>query len=377
LLIGAGFEFFVGKLHMKKQPRRNFIRSCLYAVISGMSLGVFALCSGFGKKKTHGFSKSARGNDGSHSGDRIPEPSYLELHRSGELRERGEELWQIMERCRLCPRMCGVNKLKGEKGFCGADSRLMISAFHQHFGEEDPLVGRGGSGTIFLTNCGLRCVFCCNWEISQGGRGQKRTLEEMADMMLTLQGRGCPNINFVTPTHYSPHIVLAVDIAARKGLHIPLVYNTCGWERVEIIRKLDGIVDIYLPDFKYADGTMADKYSSGALTYPELTKNALLEMHRQVGVAKPEADGLMYRGLMIRHLVMPNNVGGSKEVISWIAGNLPKDTYVNIMSQYRPQYKAGNYPEIARRITRKEYTEVVEWARQEGLANLEIQGYYF
>jgi len=286
--------------------------------------------------------------------DPIVEPSYLELHRTGELQKRGEVLWRSMESCELCPRMCGVNKLKGEKGYCGADSQLMISSFHQHYGEEEPLVGRGGSGTIFLTHCSLRCVFCSNWEISQGGRGSKRTLEEMADMMLVLQDSGCPNINFVTPTHYSPHIVLAVDIAASKGLHIPLVYNTCGWEHVEIIKELEGIMDIYLPDFKYADGEMADRYSSGALTYPELTKKALLEM--------------------IRHLVMPNNVSGSKEVISWIAGNLPKDTYVNIMSQYRPLYKARDYPKIARRISSEEYTMVVEWARQEGLTNLNIQG---
>ncbi len=337
---------------MKGQPRRSFLRSCLYAVISGLSLGAFRLFPDF-------------------------EPSYLKLHRTGELKQRGEELWQIMESCRLCPRMCGVNKLEGEKGFCQADSQLMVSSFHQHFGEEKPLVGKGGSGTIFLTNCSLRCVFCCNWEISQGGRGNNRTLEEMADMMLVLQDRGCPNINFVTPTHYSPHIVLAVDIAARKGLHIPLVYNTCGWERVEILKMFEGIVDIYLPDFKYADGMMAARYSSDAFTYPEHTKEALLEMHRQVGVAKPARNGLMQRGLMIRHLVMPNNVSGSKEVVSWIAGNLPKDTYVNIMAQYRPQYKANEYPKIARKISRKEYTEVVEWAQQEGLTNLDIQGYNF
>jgi len=306
---------------MKGQPRRNFIKSCLYAAVSGLSLSVFTLCAGFGKKRIQESQNKTLAN--------IPEPSYLELHRTGELQKRGEALWRIMESCRLCPRMCGVNKLKGEKGFCGAD----ISSFHQHFGEEDPLVGRGGSGTIFLTHCSLRCVFCSNWEISQGGRGSKQTLEEMAEMMLVLQDKGCPNINFVTPTHYSPHIVLAVDIAARKGLHIPLVYNTCGWERVEILEELEGIVDIYLPDFKYADGKMANRYSSGAFTYPEHTKKALLEMHRQVGVAKPENDGLMHRGLMIRHLVMPNNIGGSKEVVSWIAGNLPKDTYLNIMSR--------------------------------------------
>lgn len=270
--------------------------------------------------------------------------------------------------------MCGVNKLKGKTGICGASSKLMISSYHQHFGEEAPLVGKYGSGTIFLTHCSLRCVFCCNWKISQGGQGERQAIADLAEMMLVLQDRGCPNINVVTPTHYSPHIILAIDEAAGKGLRIPLVYNTCGWERVEILKELEGIVDIFLPDFKYADSGMADKYSSGADTYPEVTKKALLEMHRQVGVATPEEDGLMYRGLMIRHLVMPNNVSGSKEVVSWIAGNLPGNTYINIMSQYRPLYKAVDYPEIARQITREEYLEVVEWAIQEGLTNLDVQG---
>jgi putative pyruvate formate lyase activating enzyme len=192
--------------------------------------------------------------------------------------------------------------------------------------------------------------------------------------MLHLQRMGCHNINIVTPTHYSPHIVLALDLAAAQGLRLPLVYNTCGWERPEILRELDGIVDIYLPDFKYADGAMASKYSSGADTYPEITKEALLEMHRQVGVAKPAEDGLMYRGLMIRHLVMPNRVSGTRAVIDWIAANLPKDTYVNIMSQYRPMYRARDYPKIARSLKRREYTEVVDYAKQAGLTNLDIQG---
>ena len=267
------------------------------------------------------------------------------------------------------------NKLEGEKGFCQASSQLEISAHNPHFGEEKPLVGKGGSGTIFLTNCSLRCVFCINWEISQGGQGSPRSIEDMSEMMMHLQKIGCHNINVVTPTHYSPHIVLGVDIAAGKGLRLPLVYNTCGWERLEILKKLDGIVDIYLPDFKYSDGKMAAKYSSAAETYPEITKAALLEMHRQVGVAKPAKDGLMYRGLMIRHLVMPNRVGGTKKVIEWIAQNLPKDTYLNIMSQYRPMYKAFDYQQIARGITRKEYAEAVEWAKKAGLTNLDIQGY--
>jgi len=273
--------------------------------------------------------------------------------------------------------MCGVNKLKGEKGFCDANAQLEISAYRPHFGEEKPLVGTGGSGTIFMTNCGLRCVFCINWDISQGGEGYPRSIEDFAGMMLVLQKRGCHNINIVTPTHYSPHIELALDLAASKGLRLPLVYNTCGWERLEILKMLDGIVDIYLPDFKYSDGENAAKYSSGAFTYPEVTQKALLEMHRQVGVARPAEDGLMYRGLMIRHLVMPNGVSGTRKVIEWIAVNLPKDTYLNLMSQYRPMYKADEYPEIDRTLNRQEYRDAVNWAKQAGLTNLDIQGYHW
>ncbi len=301
-------------------------------------------------------------------------PGYLTLHRSGELRRRGEELWRLMESCPLCPRQCGAARLDGEAGFCQATSQLVIAAFHPHHGEEQPLRGQGGSGTIFFSHCNLRCVFCINWQISQGGEGEPRSLEDLAEMMLYLQDIGCHNINIVTPTHYSPHIVLGLDIAAAGGLRLPLVYNTCGWERPEILRKLEGIVDIYLPDFKYAEGAMASKYSSGADTYPEVTKAALLEMNRQVGTAKPAQDGLMYRGLMIRHLVMPNRVSGTRQVIDWIAANLPTDTYFNIMSQYRPMHEAFEYPEISRGITRAEYVEVVEYAKQAGLTNLDIQG---
>ncbi len=304
-------------------------------------------------------------------------PSYLELHLKGELKKRGEELWEIMRSCKLCPRECGVNRLKGEEGFCGATSQLMVSAYHPHFGEEKPLVGKNGSGTIFFTNCNLRCVFCINWEISQEGKGAPTRIEQLAQMMLNLQKMGCHNINLVTPTHYSPHIVSAVDLAAEKGLRLPIVYNTSGWERTEILKILDGIVDIYLPDFKYADPKMSSKYSSGAQTYPEITKKAILEMQRQVGKAEPYKNGLIYRGLMIRHLVMPNNVSGTREVLEWIANNLPKDTYVNIMSQYRPAYKAFDYPEISRRLTRKEYSDAIKWAKEFGLTNLDIQGYHF
>jgi putative pyruvate formate lyase activating enzyme len=304
------------------------------------------------------------------------EPAYLRLHRTGELKKRAEKLWGVMESCQLCPRSCGVNRLKGRSGFCRAPGvKLVVSSAHPHFGEEKPLVGRGGSGTIFLSHCNLRCVFCQNWEISQLGRGSSRDIDELAGMMLRLQGTGCHNINLVTPTHYSAHILKSLDIAAGKGLRLPVVYNSSGWERVEILKVLDGIVDIYLPDIKYWDSEMSAKYSSGADNYPELTKEAILEMHGQVGVAKPAKGGIMHRGLMIRHLVMPNNVGGSKRVMEWIAENLPKDTYVNIMAQYNPLYKAYDYPEISRRITRKEYKKVVTRAKDLGLSNLDIQGF--
>jgi putative pyruvate formate lyase activating enzyme len=303
------------------------------------------------------------------------EPSYQKLHRSGELKKRGAELWNVLERCILCPRECKKNRLKGIEGACMATSRLKIASYHPHFGEESPLVGKGGSGTIFFSHCSLRCVFCINWDISIGGEGTYRTINDLANMMLNLQTLGCHNINIVTPTHFSPHILLALDIAAGKGLRLPLVYNTCGWEKENILEMLDGIVDIYLPDFKYYDEEMANKYSSGADKYPEITKAALLEMNRQVGVAKLADDGLIYKGLMIRHLVMPNGVGGTRNVIRWIAQNLPKDTYLNLMSQYRPYHKASQYPDISRRLTAEEYRNAINWAREAGLTNLDIQGF--
>jgi len=360
--------------------RRKFIHSWFYLTLSGIISSLMARTV-FGRLKVAtAATDSSRAADvrsgaGIGSGGEGFAPSYLHLHASGELKRRGQQLREIMESCVLCPRECGVNRLSGEEGFCEGTAQLEIASHHPHFGEEQPLVGRGGSGTIFFTNCGLRCVFCINWEISQGGQGELKTVEDLANMMLVLQRRGCHNINIVTPTHYSPHIVLALDIAAARGLHLPLVYNTCGWERLDILQILDGVVDIYLPDFKYADGAMAAKYSSDAASYPEMTRAALLEMHRQVGVARPGPDGLMYRGMMVRHLVMPHQVSGSKQVIRWIAENLPRDTYLNIMSQYRPMYKAFNHPEISRRITRREYREVVELALELGLTNLDIQGY--
>jgi putative pyruvate formate lyase activating enzyme len=359
-------------LNLKKFTRRNFLKNTTKLCFT---VGLSSIVSGCLKQEASSNKRPTAVKESGSTGSDI-EPAYLKLHKTGELRNRAEKLWAIMENCRLCPRRCGVNRLQGMSGFCGAPgATLVVSAFHPHFGEERALVGNGGSGTIFLSHCNLRCVFCQNWEISQLGMGSESNIAELAGMMLRLQKIGCHNINLVTPTHYSAPIVKALDIAVETGLRLPIVYNTSGWERLEILRLLDGIVDIYLPDFKYWDSDMSAKYSSGAKSYPEITREAILEMHRQVGVAKPARDGIMQRGLMIRHLVMPNNTSGSEKIMEWIAENLPSDTYVNIMVQYSPVYKAYDYPEISRRITSEEYEKVVKRAKEMGLTNLDIQGY--
>jgi len=299
-------------------------------------------------------------------------PAYIALHRSGELKNRGEALWDLLGECNLCPRECRVDRISGEKGFCQAGSKLKVASFHAHFGEERPLVGMGGSGTIFLSHCNLGCIFCQNWDISHQGSGTEVEIADLAVMMLQLQEQGCQNINVVTPTHFAPHVILALDLAAGQGLRLPLVYNTCGWEKEEILAQLDGIVDIYLADFKYMDAAKSVLYSNDARTYPEITWSALMEMNRQVGVALPAENGLIYRGLMIRHLVMPGEASGSLEAMKWISGNLPLDTYVNIMIQYRPAYRAHQYPEIDLPVSREVYQSVVREARNCGLVNLDV-----
>jgi len=302
------------------------------------------------------------------------EPPYVALQRSGELKARGEVLHDMMRACTLCPRECETDRLRGERGDCKANANLEISSAHPHFGEEAELVGRHGSGTIFFTNCSLMCVFCINYDISHLGKGRRHTVRDLANTMLNVQRMGCHNLNLVTPSHYLPHILLALDIAAARGLRLPVVYNTCGWEKTDMLQFLDGVVDVYLADFKYGSGEAGDKYSAGAASYTEVTQKALLEMHRQVGVADSgSTTGLINRGLMIRHLVMPQNVARTDLVMQWIAGNLPNDTYVNVMSQYTPMYKAFDYPEISRRITRAEYNNAVGFARRAGLTNLRLQ----
>ncbi len=352
---------------MEKKNRRSFLRAMTGLPVIAMAGSMFPLrlfASSVESKNHSAMNNSVSGY----------EPRYMALQKSGELKARGEVLHERMRSCDLCPRECDTDRLSGQRGDCNANADLEISSASQHFGEESELVGRHGSGTIFFTNCSLLCVFCINYEISQLGQGRRYNIRQLANMMLLLQRQGCHNINVVTPTHYIPHILLALDRAAASGLNIPLVYNTSGWEKTEVLEFLDDVVDIYLADFKYADNEAADRYSPGAASYPELTQKALLEMHRQVGVARPDPEtGLMNRGLMIRHLVMPENVIRSDSVMRWIASNLPKETYVNIMSQYTPMFKAFDHPEIARRITRSEYSNVVTIARSAGLTNLRLQ----
>jgi putative pyruvate formate lyase activating enzyme len=298
-------------------------------------------------------------------------PAYLRLENTGLLAERIEQAYAQFSECRLCPRQCGVNRLKGEAGFCRAPAKAMIYSAQPHFGEETSLVGRHGSGTIFFSNCNLRCVFCQNWPISHEGRGAEIADEELADVMLKLQKIGCHNINLVTPTHVMPNILKATRLAYRKGLRIPLVYNTSGYERVEMLTLLDGVVDIYLPDLKFMHPDKAEVYLAGAADYPGITQQAILEMHRQVGLLEADAEGIARRGLMIRHLVMPNRAAGTQAFARWVAASLPKATYVNIMHQYRVDYNAFEYPEIWRSITAEEYLEAMAWAEAAGLSNLD------
>jgi len=299
------------------------------------------------------------------------EPSYLRLARQGGLKQIERDLWEILDGCRLCPRACGVNRREGKRGTCSSTARLKVASHGPHFGEERPLVGRGGSGTIFFSNCNLLCCFCQNWEINHRGDGRYISESDLAGMMLDLQDRGCHNINLVTPTHVAPHIVRALREAVDRGLRLPLVYNTGGYDNLDVIRALDGVVDIYLPDFKYQDGALAAKYSSGAADYPEVAAAAIKEMHRQVGTVRVDGRGVAVRGVIIRHLVMPQNIAGTDRFVKWVARELTTDTYVNIMPQYRPEHRAREYPELARRITSEEWGQALAWARASGLTNLD------
>ncbi|TVR68373.1 MAG: radical SAM protein [Spirochaetaceae bacterium] len=298
-------------------------------------------------------------------------PAYRTLEEEGRFSDRIDEAWEHLGRCDLCPRQCGVNRLQGGRGLCRAPSRVVVYSAQPHFGEEIPLVGRGGSGTIFFSNCNLRCVFCQNWPIAHEGRGREISDAELADLMLALQRLGCHNINVVTPTHVMPHILKATRLAMLQGLNLPLCYNTGGYERPEIVKLLDGIVDIYLPDIKMMNGWEARQYLGSAEDYPEMAMGSVREMHRQVGELQKDSAGIARRGVMIRHLVMPNGIAGTADFVRWVASELTTSTYVNIMAQYRVEHRAFEYPPIARSITSREFVEAMQLAREAGLTNLD------
>lgn len=294
------------------------------------------------------------------------EPCYIKLCKSGELARRVEEAREMLKLCRVCPRQCEVNRLEGEKGVCRVGEFPMVSSYHPHFGEERPLVGRLGSGTVFFTYCNLLCIFCQNYDISHLGHGQEVSLVRLAEMMLELQSMGCHNINLVTPTHVVPQILGALPHAIEGGLRIPLVYNTGGYDSVDTLRLLDGVIDIYMPDFKYSDREVAKKLSK-AEDYPEVARTAISEMHRQVGDLLMDEMGIAQRGLLVRHLVLPEGLAGTREVMRFIAREISPHTYVNVMDQYYPCHKAFDYPPMNRRITQEEYEEAVKIAIEEGL----------
>lgn len=296
-------------------------------------------------------------------------PAYLCLPR-GELKRRAAAAYDRMAACDLCARYCGVNRLEGAPGVCRTGVLASVSSYGPHLGEEDPLRGWRGSGTIFFSRCNLRCQFCQNFEISQQDSGREVTGEELAAMMLELQALGCHNINLVSPSHVVAQILEAVAIAAERGLHLPLVYNTGGYDSPEALRLLDGVIDIYMPDMKYADGRMSRRYS-GVSDYPQVNRAAVREMHRQVGDLQIDDHGLAKRGLLVRHLVMPNDVAGTAEIVRFLAEEISPDTYVNIMAQYRPAYRAHRMEGINRRITRQEYRRAERAAQAAGLWRLD------
>ncbi len=293
-------------------------------------------------------------------------PSYVDNYQSGLVEERINKLLSILNSCTLCPHECHTNRLNGEKGICQAGEKVTVSSAFPHFGEEPPLVGRRGSGTIFFANCNLRCEFCQNHDISHRNNGNEVTLERLAELMLYLQGLGCLNINFVTPTHYATQIVQALSIAVEMGLNVPLIWNCSGYDSLEVIKLLDGIVDIYMPDVKFGDLENA-KHLTTAHNYFENIKPVLKEMYRQVGDLELDENGIGVKGLLVRHLVMPEDSAGSKNVLEFIAEEVSQHTYINIMEQYHPTFQAFKHPDINRRITPDEYNEVLQHARKVGL----------
>lgn len=300
----------------------------------------------------------------------IVSPAYLNLAESGELANRAALAWRRLEDCDLCARYCRIDRLKTIEGaVCRTGERAVVHSCGPHHGEEDPLRGRNGSGTIFFSHCNLRCVFCQNWDISQKGVGREADPEDLARMMLDLQAQGCHNINFVSPSHVVAQIIAAVEIAAHEGLTLPLVYNTGGHDSLEALELLDGIVDIYMPDMKYSNTDEAH-YFSHVRDYVASNRAAVREMHRQVGDLVLNDDGIAVRGLLVRHLILPGDIAGTKSILKFLAEEISVNTYLNIMDQYRPCYRADENPSLNRRITNHEFLQALTWADVTGLRRL-------
>ncbi len=297
-------------------------------------------------------------------------PAYRKAYEKGLFPAIVQKAHNMLESCTVCPRDCGVDRTQDEKGFCEAGYLPEVSSYAPHFGEESPLVGRQGSGTIFLTHCNLGCLFCQNYSISHAGEGRKIPIQKLAKVMVELQRLGCHNINFVSPTHFIPQILESLHQAIGMGLDVPLVYNTGGYDSVETLRLLDGVFDIYMPDFKYSNGEISEKYSQ-APDYPLIAKQAIKEMFRQVGDLQINEQGIAVRGLLVRHLVLPAGLAGTRDVMRFLATEISQNTYVNIMDQY---YPCGNIPldsPLRRRITSEEYNESVAIAKQEEITRLD------
>lgn len=323
--------------------------------------------AGSGSLRWRPLTSSQRGQ-GVIMGKRLP--AYLEAHGSGRLAARVETARRQLASCCLCPQCCKVNRLKDEKGVCRTGLRAVVANYGPHFGEETPLVGSGGSGTIFISNCNLLCVFCQNYGISHGGEGAEVTDDQLATMMISLQDQGCHNINFVTPSHVVPQILAGLKIAAGKGLHVPLVYNSSGYDSLATLRLLEGVVDIYMPDFKFWDPLSAKLYAA-ASDYPERARAAIGEMYRQVGELVMDEDGIAVSGLLVRHLVMPGGLAETGEIMRFIARELSSRTYVNVMDQYRPCGRASRFPPIDRFLTSDEHREALRLAAAAGLTRLD------
>ena len=297
-------------------------------------------------------------------------PVYLNTYENGRLEAKAKTAVKMLKSCTLCPRQCKINRFEGERGVCQTGTRAKVSSYNAHFGEEAPLVGQNGSGTIFFTHCNLMCNFCQNFDISHEGFGEEISDKKLSAIMLALQKAGCHNINFVTPSHVVPQILSATLLAIKAGLRLPLVYNSSGYDSLETLKLLEGVIDIYMPDFKFWDPQVA-KVTCNAEDYPEIACKALAEMHRQVGDLSIDESGVAKRGLLIRHLVLPEGLAGTQNIMRFIARYISSNSYVNVMAQYRPCGGASEIKALSRSISDQEYQEAVRYAKEAGILRLD------